>query len=756
MGTIRTSATQTVRPFVTDGLPASGANPPAKSDFLATFGVVEDAVDAARAIADAAVAGVRFITQSIRVRSTGNVVIASALEDGDTLNGVTLATGDHVFLGSQTAPAENGIYTVVASGAASRATFADSAAELAYIAFLVTEGTVGAGERWTLPLASASITVGSTALNFAPIGIEVDYAGEVTALQAQVGEDGDLGWTVPIVATGSSAPTNYTVIDTRAAAVDDVVTLIEFSTAAAGSVTVFIASVSALAATMVRSQVLSAVAGVNIVPLSLPRAAGQFVGIMGGVKFQSSSNPGGETYWQMTGLPTTGSTVVLASQHRFEFRFETKTGLLADISAAGSGASSGVGLLSGADASGLTDATAAFATARAAHPFPQVPPGTYALTALPASGDGLWGPGRVLVDGARFPIPAHPDNRNLQAAVRSALEVEDGDVLVVFGDSIGLWALASSRDTHWLTDVVRGINLGTAKDDPVMAAFDAHSTYLPSFYGVTIGGSTSEGSRGPIHKSLILGVDAYIEFTGVYEQVDVFGTRETGGGTLSFTIDGAAAYHTKSYDGATELDHHSGATATGQTASKTYRITATGGAVEITGLIRDGVKVAASPPRLRVIHAAHGSFMIPDFTNNAAAPVVSALAQAAHFGGRVRVLVALGINDSFSATSATIATNADALVDALEAAGVEKIYAAMPLRPSAFWTSAYYTGGRTFDGAVSAMRRAYRQRGVTIIPTDARDWLNSGLLSGDGLHPNDAGEDVYAQMVISGLAGLYG
>lgn len=179
MGDIRTSANSSFRDFETAGVPASGDHEPIKSSIRATFGVVEDAVDTAQATATAAATGLSWVT-SVRVRSTGNVVIASALENGDTLNGVTLATADRVFLGSQTAPAENGIYVVPASGAASRATDADAAAELARIAFVVRDGTVGAGERWTLPLASSAITVGTTALNFVQVGVELDYAADFT------------------------------------------------------------------------------------------------------------------------------------------------------------------------------------------------------------------------------------------------------------------------------------------------------------------------------------------------------------------------------------------------------------------------------------------------------------------------------------------------------------------------------------------------------------------------------------------------
>jgi hypothetical protein len=45
-----------------------------------------------------------------RVATTANITIATALNAGDTIDGVTLAAGDRVLVKSQTAGAENGIY----------------------------------------------------------------------------------------------------------------------------------------------------------------------------------------------------------------------------------------------------------------------------------------------------------------------------------------------------------------------------------------------------------------------------------------------------------------------------------------------------------------------------------------------------------------------------------------------------------------------------------------------------------------------
>jgi len=63
---------------------------------------------------------------AVRVASQANVALATALENGDTLDGITLATGNRVLVRAQTAPEENGIYVVQASGAAVRATDFDS------------------------------------------------------------------------------------------------------------------------------------------------------------------------------------------------------------------------------------------------------------------------------------------------------------------------------------------------------------------------------------------------------------------------------------------------------------------------------------------------------------------------------------------------------------------------------------------------------------------------------------------------------
>ena len=66
-----------------------------------------------------------------RSATTANISLATDLQNGDTLDGVTLATDDKVLVKNQTTTTENGIYVVVASGTASRDPDFDTVAELA-------------------------------------------------------------------------------------------------------------------------------------------------------------------------------------------------------------------------------------------------------------------------------------------------------------------------------------------------------------------------------------------------------------------------------------------------------------------------------------------------------------------------------------------------------------------------------------------------------------------------------------------------
>jgi hypothetical protein len=130
------------------------------------LGTPTDATDAAtKGYVDTAVVGIDW-KASVRAATTANVTLASDLENGDTLDGVTIATGDRVLVKNQSTGSENGIYVVKVSGAPDRSTDADTGAELtSNFAVFVEEGTANADQGYVLTNDGA-ITVGTTALTF--------------------------------------------------------------------------------------------------------------------------------------------------------------------------------------------------------------------------------------------------------------------------------------------------------------------------------------------------------------------------------------------------------------------------------------------------------------------------------------------------------------------------------------------------------------------------------------------------------------
>ena len=141
------------------------------------LGTPTNATDAAtKAYVDSAAQGIDW-KASVRAATTANITLASDLENGDTLDGVTLATGDRVLVKNQSTGSENGIYVVAASGAPTRSTDCDTAAELtSNFAVFVEEGTANADQGYVLTNDGA-ITVGTTALSFT----QFTGLGQVTA-----------------------------------------------------------------------------------------------------------------------------------------------------------------------------------------------------------------------------------------------------------------------------------------------------------------------------------------------------------------------------------------------------------------------------------------------------------------------------------------------------------------------------------------------------------------------------------------------
>jgi hypothetical protein len=127
---------------------------------------INDLDAANKAYVDAARTGLD-VKASVRAATTEALSITTDLEAGDTIDGVTLVAGDRVLVKDQANGAENGIYVVQASGAAVRATDADSAEEVTPGMFtFVEEGAVNADAGWVLTN-NGTITLDTTSLEFA-------------------------------------------------------------------------------------------------------------------------------------------------------------------------------------------------------------------------------------------------------------------------------------------------------------------------------------------------------------------------------------------------------------------------------------------------------------------------------------------------------------------------------------------------------------------------------------------------------------
>jgi hypothetical protein len=128
---------------------------PTDSAHIATKGYV----DAARQGLD--------VKQSVRVATTAAVNLATDLQTGDVIDGVTLAAGDRVLVKNQVSGSENGIYVAVASGTALRSSDANGTIDTGELkpgtfAF-VEEGTVNSDKGFVVST-NGTITIGSTAI----------------------------------------------------------------------------------------------------------------------------------------------------------------------------------------------------------------------------------------------------------------------------------------------------------------------------------------------------------------------------------------------------------------------------------------------------------------------------------------------------------------------------------------------------------------------------------------------------------------
>lgn len=140
--------------------------------------------------------------QSVRAATTAAGTLSTDFENGDTVDGVTLATGDRILVKDQSTASENGVYVVQASGAPTRATDADADAEVtAGLTTTVEEGISNADKIFVLTT-NDPITVGTTGLTFSEISAG---ASNFLTLTDTPGSYSGNANKVPVVNSGETA-----------------------------------------------------------------------------------------------------------------------------------------------------------------------------------------------------------------------------------------------------------------------------------------------------------------------------------------------------------------------------------------------------------------------------------------------------------------------------------------------------------------------------------------------------------------------
>lgn len=113
---------------------------------------------------------------SVRLATTTSGTLASDFENGDTVDGVVLVTGDRLLIKDQASGIENGIYVVPASGAPARAADLPAGADAAAKWTWAQEGSLNADTGWLCTNNTGSAVVGTDSLAWA----KFSQAGGIT------------------------------------------------------------------------------------------------------------------------------------------------------------------------------------------------------------------------------------------------------------------------------------------------------------------------------------------------------------------------------------------------------------------------------------------------------------------------------------------------------------------------------------------------------------------------------------------------
>ena len=198
LGTI---ATQNANNVSISGGSVTGLGDPSSTSDAATKNYVDQAVAGLRT---------RIVAEAA---TTANISLTTDLQNGDTIDGVTLVTGDRVLVKDQSTASENGLYTVVASGAASRDTEYDTITELSGQMVVVNQGTSNDNKIF-LCTTNTTATLDTDDITFSQV--TPSNVGTVTSVA--VADSGSSEFTVtgsPVTSSGTISLEVATIANTK-------------------------------------------------------------------------------------------------------------------------------------------------------------------------------------------------------------------------------------------------------------------------------------------------------------------------------------------------------------------------------------------------------------------------------------------------------------------------------------------------------------------------------------------------------------
>lgn len=154
--------------FKADGSVAMTGDLDAGGNQLANVGAPSAGTDATNKDYVDALLAAKDWKDSVRVATVVAGTLATSFENGDTVDGVALATGNRILIKNQVTQSENGIYVVNASGAPTRASDMAASSSAAGAAVSVEVGAANADKQFVCTSNVGADVVGTNDLVFAP------------------------------------------------------------------------------------------------------------------------------------------------------------------------------------------------------------------------------------------------------------------------------------------------------------------------------------------------------------------------------------------------------------------------------------------------------------------------------------------------------------------------------------------------------------------------------------------------------------